>query len=324
MPHFESPKVSNFKGVDNLGSIFTDGQLRISGFQEDAIELSPGETVIVPGELIRDIGLVFHFGTIRSAILRALDECDIESEYAKLIVIGESGFLKNRVVLAEHNLGEVPDEVVLAQMRRDRKDAISDRKHGFNITANIVLGTSLTAKPLRPRRKGAILARTVFKVRPSKIATGLTPRPLTEALIRQYQLHKNSLIYVHPEQNLLAEMSLDELITIYVAEDVYRELGRQRSHQAKYLQANLAVDALRQLPFLVSRELANADGEEVNNSPLIIFLYGMFQSVPNAEKLEIEDFIERMKSSPERISAVLSATKNLKKTMLDMMTGDPE
>jgi hypothetical protein len=161
-------------------------------------------------------------------------------------------------------------------------------------------------------------------VRPSKIATGLTPRPLTEALIRQYQLHKNSLIYVHPEQNLLAEMSLDELITIYVAEDVYRELGRQRSHQAKYLQANLAVDALRQLPFLVSRELANADGEEVTNAPLIIFLYGMFQSVPNAEKLELEDFIERMKSSPERISAVLSATKNLKKTMLDMMTGDPE
>jgi hypothetical protein len=322
--NFESPKISNFLGVDHLGSIFSAGLLRLSGYGESIIELSTGQTARIAGESIRDLGLVFQFGAIKSEILRALGECDIEPEYAKLVIIGEGSFLKNRVTLAEYLLDDAPEEVVLAQERRDRENAISDRRHGFNIAAHIVLGASLSPKPLRPRRKGTILARTVFKVRPSKISTGLTPRPLTEALIRQYELHKNSLIYVHPEQNLLADMPLDELVTIYIAEDVYQELGRLRSHEAKYLQANLAVDALRQLPFLVSRELANADAEEAKESTLIAFLHDTFESVPNAEKLEINGFIERLKSSPERISAVLSAKRNLKKTMMDLMMGESE
>jgi hypothetical protein len=320
----ETPVIRNFKGLEHLENFVSKLRLILNqGFGQQVV-LEPDDTrTVMPGDL-RDLGISLKCEVSSVDLLAAIGHAQLQASDVDLVVIAEGRFLKDREILMKVNSLSFEESLGLVPWKGPRPDALLDRRHGFDVHINFVLNKHIDHQPLRPRRLGTVLAGTTFAVRPNKLGSGFVPRPLTDE-VRGDRLPKGTVLWVEQLGDLFTSESLDEAVTIYIDEELHSDIGRLRSPEAKMLQTKLAIEALGQIVYLASLELATRDvtGDD-EQSVLGKFLHTQLQNVGGFKVATCRDALLRIKSDPSLVCAQLTAQHRYKQMIRSFLIDETE
>jgi hypothetical protein len=257
---------------------------------------------------LRNIGISILFNADAKDIAKAIAKIGLNAEMVKAVAIIDSAFLRNRKVV---ELGLVADLLAtydLASIGAQRDDVLMDRRHGFDIYVHFVLENELAPKPLTPYRRGTELARAAFSVKPLPDGDGLSPRPLDEETRKRLKLPYTTEIFVEVDSPLLDMETFEGNLTIWMNEELYDLCITQKSKYSERYLENAAINALIQIVYMVSVELKDSDAAELEANPpmVIVVLRDHFKTLNARTLVDQSGFVSVLKSSPERIAAVLS------------------
>lgn len=318
----ETPVIRNFLGLEGYERIASRFQLILNAGYGNTSVLQVGDVAPIPPGDIRDLGLSLRVNADLSALLEATGTASLTAEDVSLYVISESGFLKNRDTLVERPLLQLEDTVQVAQWRAPRPDSLLDRRHGFDVYVIIAMNKQVKHVPLRPRRMGTILAEVYFGIRPTKLGDGFVPLPLTDE-IRQDRLPKGTVLWIEPLGELFEAESLDQALAIYIDEELHSDIGTLRTKESKLLQTQFALEALGQIVYLASAELANreitvADEQSVFGQ----YLFSQLQRIIGTSIKEPRDALLRVKSDPSTVAAQVTAQARYQSRLRSMVRGE--
>jgi len=313
----ESPVIRNFKGLDKYESLLSELRLVVNKGYGDVFELQSDEALAVSLPDFRDLGLTLKFSggvdDIESGLQSASAASGISSEDVDFVVVAESGFLRNREILFRISVSALTTKHEIIPWKAVRSDTLSDRRHGFDLNSFFVLNKEIPVKPLRPHRLGTVLARSSFGIKTNRIGSGLLPLPLTEEVRAQNGLPRNTLLFVDQFGELFDSEGLDEAINVYIDEEIHSDLGRLRTKEAKLFQSSFAIQALGQLVYLASAELASLEiNEDLANSPVGRFLHSQVTKVTGKKSSDGKSTLELIRSKPSVVAAQLTAQYKLR------------
>lgn len=332
----ETPKIRNFKGLSGFEALAKSLRLIVNKGGGDVIELQPFDSMTVSPPDFRDLGISLIFDgakgsaeedkeTLITKMRSAAELADLDPADVNLVLVAESGFLRNREILCRIPIPQVEGRQELAPWKGPRPDAMMDRKHGFDIGAYFVLSRELPAKAFRPRRLGTILAESYFGIKPNRMGSGLLPQPLTDQVRADNGLSKGAVLFVEQRGELFDSESLDEAIAVYIEEEIHSDLGRLRTREAKLLQASFAVQALGQLIYLASLELQPGPVvEDQVNSPVGRFLHSQMKKVFGDKIKDGLASLEMIRSNPGKAAAQLTAQFKLKEQYRNLLIMEEE
>jgi len=318
----ESPVIRNFRGLDKLEKVLNDCKWTVNLGYGNHSTFDTDSTVPVSPSDIRDIGISLNLEIDQATLLAAIGHADLQAADVELIVVAEGSFLKNRDVLVKVESLNLPSSINITRWKAVRSDSMLDRRHGFDLSAYFVLNKGIRHMPLRPRRLGTVLAETRLSIRPTKLGSGLVPRPLTDE-IRGNKLPRGTTLWVEQTGELFDATALDDAVVIYIDEQLHTDIGRLRTREAKLLQTQFALESVAQIVFMASaelalRELVPADEE----SPVGQFLISQVQKVLGSKAPEGREILQRIKSEPSLIAAQITAQNNYGKMISLLLTGE--
>jgi hypothetical protein len=303
----ERPLIRPFKNLDDLERI-------VSGINLKVVSTSRAETM-ESGDVfrcdfleLRSLGISILFNAEVKDMAKAISKLGLNAEMVSTIVIIDSSFLRNREVI---ELGLVTDLTAtydLALINAQRDEVLMDRRHGFDVYVQFILANEITPKPLTPYRKGTELARAVFSVKPLPDGDGLSPQPLDEETRRRLKLPATTEFFVEVDPPLLEMESFEGNLTIWMNEELYDLCITQKSKYSERYLENAAINALIQIVYMISVELRDLDPAQIEaNPPMVInVLRDHFKTLSAGTLIDQSGFVSVLKSSPEKIAAVLS------------------
>ena len=321
----ERPLIRPFKNLDDLEKIVSGINLKVvSPSKVETME--SGDTCRCDFSELRNLGISILWNADAKDITKAIAKIGLNAEMVKAIAIIDSAFLRNRKVV---ELGLVADLLPthdLASVGAHRDDVLMDRRHGFDVYVQFVLVSELAPKPLTPYRKGTELARAVFSVKPLPDGDGLSPRPLDEEERRRLKLPSTTEVFVEVDSPLLDIDSFEGNLNIWMNEELYDLCVTQKSKYSERYLENAAINALIQIVYLVSVELKDLDAAEIEaNPPMVIkVLRDHFKTLGAKTLIDESGFVSVLKSSPEKIAAVLSGFGGNVKNWKSVLDGEDQ
>lgn len=171
-----------------------------------------------------------------------------------LVVLGQTSFLKLERELhrSSVSLSTGPalfGEPMTLELARtgvmDRADVLQAVAHGFDIHVMVVLAEQRERMIRRAWRKGTILDRRSFRVRP--YSTGeFVPEPLTDEMRESWSLPKETLQYIKVVSPPWTVTRMDECVTAFVDADLLTFLDGNSATQ-KASQDDLARDVITEV-----------------------------------------------------------------------------
>jgi hypothetical protein len=318
----ETPIVRNFIGLDELEGLISEFQLTVNLGYGNQILAQGGDVVPVGLGDIRDIGLSLQTKADTASLLQAIGKAGLKAEDVSLYVVVEGRFLKNRDLLHQVSILQITETIPIVQWKSPRPDSMNDRRHGFDIQVVFALNKQIEHVPLRPRRLGTILAETSFGVKSTKLGEGFSPQPLT-AEVRGNRLPKGTVLWVEPLGLLFDAESLDEAVTVYIDEDLHSDIGTLRTKESKMVQVQLALEALAQIVFIASLELADREiSEDDEQSVLGQYLYSQMSMLTGVSIKEPRDALVKVKNEPTTVAAQFTSQLKYKAMIQTLLRGE--
>jgi hypothetical protein len=303
----ERPLIRPFQNLDDLEKIVSGINLKIvSSSKVETME--SGDVCRCDFSELRNIGISILLNADAKDIAKAIAKIGLNVEMVKAVAIIDSAFLRNRKVVELGLVADLSATYDLASIGAQRDDVLMDRRHGFDIYVHFVLVNELAPKPLTPYRRGTELARAVFSVKPLPDGDGLSPQPLDEETRKRLKLPYTTEIFVEVDSPLLDMESFEGNLTIWMNEELYDLCVTQKSKYSERYLENAAINALIQIVYMVSVELKDLDAAELEANPpmVIVVLRDHFRTLNARTLVDQSGFVSVLKSSPERIAAVLS------------------
>ena len=321
----ERPLIRPFKNLDDLEKIVSGINLKVvSPSKVETME--SGDTCRCDFSELRNLGISILMNADVKDITKAIAKIGLNAEMVKAIAIIDSSFLRNRKVVELGLVAELSPTYDLASVGAQRDEVLMDRRHGFDVYVQFILVNELAPKPLTPYRKGTELARAVFSVKPLPDGDGLSPRPLDEVERRRLKLPSTTEVFVEVDSPLLDMDSFEGNLNIWMNEELYDLCVTQKSKYSERYLENAAINALIQIIFLVSVELKDLDAAEIEaNPPMVIkVLRDHFKTLNAKTLIEESGFVSVLKSSPEKIAAVLSGFGGNVKNWKSVLDGEDQ
>jgi len=277
----------------------------------------PDETVIVSAVELRQVGLKVQSQWDDGEVSDALTLLSISDEDIEVVVIADAKFLRRRSIVKRCTLAELSKGLSLFDLGQVRPPTLLDKRHGYAISVNAVLSRELEKAPLKPWREGTILAESLFTVSPTSDLEGLDPEPLTDDIIREHQLPRSAHTFVLLEaDDLLGLESLTGNIRVFVNEDLYERCSSKRNQMTVQHMRGVAINALIQICYMVSDELADIDDvdELESDRPVIVRLIeNALEEVVGKTHQMLESLVHVLRSDPNRVASALSGADDYSK-----------
>jgi hypothetical protein len=319
----ENPVLRPYDGLDQLNQLQTRLRLSVQTFEVENCDV--GERVEVSPVDLRGVGLRLESQWSQVEVADAISQTGIPIDAIEVVIVVDGRFLKRRELIKTVQLADLINGVNIVERHdSNRPIAMLDKRHGFLVEVNVVLGRELPRIPLRPWRKGTILATSSFRIATNEDDSGLDPEPLTADIIREYKLSRNSHVFVLVEtDDLLGLDSLNGNLRVFVNEELYEECSSNRNLATIHHMQSVAVGAISQIVHLVSAELSNrTDLEELQSDPPAIIRLietSLLEVTDHKSVMPVDSLVETIKTDPQRVIAVLSAAGGLVWSWLDQI-----
>ena len=303
----ERPLIRPFKNLDDLEKIVSGIQIKIFP-NSDPVKILNGGSYRCEFSELRTLGVTILLNTEIAAITAAIAKIGISAEEVKVVAVVDSSFLRNRKVFELGSISNLGTSYDLATKGAHRDEVLMDRRHGFDVYVQFVLVNDLQPKPLTPYRKGTELARAKFSVNPLPDGDGLSPQPLDSVNRTRLKLPSTTELFIEVDSPLLEMDTCEGNLVIWMNEEIFNLCLSQKSNiSEQYLEA-AAINALVQIVYLLSAELQNVEIDKIEDKPPMVLnvLEEHFKAQNVKTLLGESSFVSVLKSSPEKIAAVLS------------------
>jgi hypothetical protein len=307
---------TNFIGLDDLGRIGEEVVIRAS-FGDDVWELSAESNRLqCPSDIVSDLGFDLLLPASFGEIGAACDAAGIDPDKVSVILIGEDGFLKERSQLLESTLAEIGNERRVVGEGERRPRTMMNSLQGFALELSFILGEEGEAGPGRPHRWGTKLYSRIFTVKPYSDPDGLSPVELTKEVIQDYHLSQRTQVFVEVKEALLESDSIDDALTIHLDSKLLRGIKARRTGlEYDYLTTSLAINALQQVVFELSKELGEDSGREAaaDLPPVLAMVVARLQEVRRigAKTMSADQAIELIATEPQVAAALLTGLQGM-------------
>lgn len=303
----ERPIVRAFKGLVGLEALVVETSLQVRCLGREPEILRPYDACWVAAAQVCELGLRLEIPWLANEVAAACAMADLTPQQVRVCIIAEDRFLKERVVLGEWPIADVPAPCVITESGQARERAMSNPFEGFTLLVAIVLAEEQADhRPRRPHRKGTILASATFSVRVDRSIGGLDPKRLDAQTREDHDLPAATLIFVEVEDELLEAEDIGAVLSIYINENLYDSLGRSRTHERSIVLRQLAMDAWFQVIHRLSAELPDGYTWEEHRGALMRSLFGLTKKV--RKKLTEDEFIQLLGREPNKLCALISAS----------------
>ena len=279
----ERPLIRPFKNLDDLEKIVSGIQIKIFP-NSDPVKILNGGSYRCEFSELRTLGVTILLNTEIAAITAAIAKIGISAEEVKVVAVVDSSFLRNRKVFELGSISNLGTSYDLASKGAHRDEVLMDRRHGFDVYVQFVLVNDLQPKPLTPYRKGTELARAKFSVNPLPDGDGLSPQPLDSVNRTRLKLPSTTELFIEVDSPLLEMDTFEGNLVIWMNEEIV------------------------QIVYLLSAELQNVEIDKIEDKPPMVLnvLEEHFKAQNVKTLLGESSFVSVLKSSPEKIAAVLS------------------
>lgn len=325
---YETKSMSNFSGVDQLQETLNDLKLLIAEPGGDKHELNVGERIELLTPVIREIAIAHSWGVDLTKINKAIEKTKIPAADVWFVAIAENRKMKLRETVFQcdfSDLNKVRDASYV-DLGVSRSKALMSRRDGFDLAVFLVLGRELQPGALKPYRFGTILASVSYEIRPARLGNGIRPRPLTPEVAELHMLADKTVLFVDQRSDLLSANNLDDAVAIYVDEELLRIIGTNRSSESKVIQRDLVIDSLKQLVFMMSRELAqNPNTGDLPDSAVIdVFEFQLSKILPKRKRFDRQELIKKIEDSPAVIASMFSNLDSHRSSIVKLIVGEEE
>ena len=320
----ENPIIPNFDGLEGFEELASRLRMNVRvALAADPEQLEPGSTIRLPSFDFRKIGVELSHDWAEGEVAGAAAQAHLSDAQIDVVVIAEDGFLKERTIVAgPAPASDFPSSAKLAPYNGERAAAMQNSDRGFALGVHMVLGSERDPKPFQPHRKGTILASAQFQVRATRDTGGLDPKPLTDDKIVEFELSKNSVLFVHCDDDMVTLEHLEGQLEVYVNEALLAAASHQRTDERDAVMNGLAIEAMGQLVHHVSRELETISPPDGDGSAVLRMIR---RSLADAGvKKSADEVVELVRNDPFRVVGLLSGLDHRAQRLLSVVAGEEE
>lgn len=297
---------------------------------ESAVYLSPAE--------LRSAPIAIHASLTAKSDERYTKE-SFENDLAKLgldlsdvefVVAGQTSFLKLESELFRGGFplagdgefgGPVAIEIATSG-RMERADVLQTVTHGFDLHVMVVLAQERQREARRAWRKGTILDRRTFRVRPYQTGE-FVPNPLTAEVRDQLGIPDDTYQFIRILSSPWTVTRIDECVDAYVDADLLAFLDGNSPGQ-KAAQDDLARDVIREIVFDVrgSTDRPTEWDDEYSGSVLGSMLRLIDPGTKARPKYTEAELYSMITTNPARIGALIDSRTKSRKNANLRLRGD--
>jgi hypothetical protein len=304
----EGAELRPFTGLEVFENLLAGSSLIASTLYGE-VEISARGSGQLNGLSVDKVGYRLKLGLGLSEMATLCQDFGLKIEQIDLVVIvrdQKSSTLHEAEILKVLNGSGLSSEVILVARDDPRSRLMTNRYTGFEFEAFLILNSDVLPRPLKPRRRGTILAQTKFTVNILDKKGGLKPYPLTAQVREDNELPNAVWLWVDEEsESLLEAVSLKDAFSIYVDEEVLILMNRLAGSARSFALQTIIASALAQIVRSMSAELSlplhtdfKFDG---NGSAVLKLLFKKFQKVKAS--ITHEEFIEILRNKPSHAVA---------------------
>ena len=304
----EGAELRPFTGLEDFEKLLAESSLIASTLYGE-VGIIAGGSGQLNGLSVDKVGYRLKLGIGLSEIATFCREFDLKVEQIDLVVIvrdQKSSTLHEAEILKVLNGSEFDSDVIILARDHPRSRLMTNRYTGFEFETFLILNSDVSPRPLKPRRKGTILAQTKFTVNILDKKSGLKPYPLTAQVREDNELPNAVWLWVEEQsESLLEAVSLKDAFRIYVDEEILILMNRLSGPARSFALQTIIAPALAQIVRSISAELSlplNIDFKfDGNGSAVLKLLFKKFQKVKAS--INHEEFIEILRNKPSHAVA---------------------
>lgn len=283
-------------------------------------DLTSSDTLAIPPSEMRVAGIALRISDVDEILKRvspmvmSLEDVDV---YVAA-VDGPTSPLRSIEVLHKTPLTSFGGVISVNSRGAQSDSRVLSNVHGrYTIELALVHNKELaTTSALKPRKKGALLAKIHFSLKPTGINDQPKPKPMDKALKDSMGLPSSSWFYLKTSPSLLEAPSFDEAFDFYVDRELLDALKVAKPSAKGALEGLLVATLLQGLCFEVAAlgpEADSIDSADLEDSAVVKMM---------KKRLGVKNFGElfaELSESPSRAATKMLAVNSLVKGLMSSL-----
>lgn len=308
-----------FSGLDTLENLLkTQVALRVKSNRGND-PIPSGAWLGLPPKDIQNLGLKIEIESME-ALLAAIAPVVMDLADVSVFVVAldrRGTALRESEVLLSSDLASIPNSLVISEPGVAHTCRIlGNQSSGFRVELAFIQNKDVPGEnAIRPRKKGALIARVGWDVKPESDGDSIQPDELTDEIRTEFVLSKDAWIYFRAEEELLLANSFDQAAKFYVDREMLRQIktlsGEGQILSEMLLYSSAVTHLIYEVSFVLRQEETELSMEKLSESQVFRLFQKKF-----SDKSESE-IIEFLKENPARVVSSFLASKSDYKKLID-------
>lgn len=308
----EGVSIRPFAGSQALDKILRGGMKLEVSTAQSRFELRPSDKLTIPPSELKVAGIELAIEDLE-ALLSAVDPMVLSRADVDLLVVavdGPASPMRSSDVLYRSGIEGLSQRTLINTRGTTSDSVVLSNSHGkYSIDVVLVHNKDIaSASAVKPRRKGALLAKAGFTLKPTGINDQPRPVPMDKTQKQELGLGASAWSFLEPTSSLLDADSFDEAFDFYVDKELLDMLKVARPSAQPPIEGLLMSMLVQGLCFEVAArrdELSDMDPEDYEDSAVSRLL---------KQSLKVKTFaevIESLLESPSRVATKILGTQQL-------------
>ena len=280
-------------------------------------DLTSSDTLAIPPSEMRVAGIALKVSDF-DEILKRVNPMVMSLEDVDVYVVavdGPTSPLRSMEVLNKTALSDFGSVTPINSRGSQSDSRVLSNVHGrYSIELALVHNKELsTTSALKPRKKGALLAKIQFSLKPTGVNDQPKPKPMDKELKESMGLPSSSWFYLKTSPSLLEAPSFDEAFDFFVDRDLLDALKVAKPSAQGALEGLLVATLVQGLCFEIASlgsEVDSIDAAELEDSAVVKMM---------KKRLGVKNFAElfaELSESPSRAATKMLAVNSLVKSLM--------
>ena len=325
MARIEGVSLSPFSGsIDLENALAKNISLRV--ISKSHVEtLEANESLLMPREEIEMLGLELQIENTTELLSAALQLGDRDNfDVVVLARDGAKSPLKLSQMVYQAPLTKAPAKETLAEVNAYNPGTVLGHGNSAReLDVYIVFNKDLVQKsPIKPSKKGSILARISFSIRPEPNTDSPQPLDLTDDTRNQLRLPAGSWIHFEPLDGFLTEDSFSGAFNFYVDKGILDSMSLAESNEREKVEVTIFTHLMSSVVYEASRQFSLSDDSEFSSEEIELGAVGNLLKGLLSEKGD--GWLTWLKDNPASAVSFALADKKLQAQMIKGLQGKGE
>jgi hypothetical protein len=279
---------------------------------QESYSLKSADRVTIPPSEMRVAGISIKINDLER-LFSQVDPMVMSRDDVNFLVVaidGPTSPLRTSDVLRHASLQDLTSEMQLNVLGSQSDSAVLSNVHGrYSIEFALVHNKDVTSvSAIKPRRKGALLAKAVFTLTPTGVNDQPKPKPMDQETKSKLGLPQYSWFYLKASSSLLEATSFEDAFDFYVDKELLETLKVAKPAAKAAVEGTLMtalVQGLCQEVAARSADFSDSDIEDIEASAVV----RMLKKLLNVKTFE--ELTEQLQESPAKVASQMLAVKSL-------------